>query len=47
MNCRIIAAHKLRKYDVIKQYNVILTNKTITADENNKFIWRRRHANTT
>ena len=37
MDCRTTPAHELRKYHVIKQYNVILTNKTITADENNKF----------
>ena len=46
MDCRTISAHKFRVRSGFKQYDVILTKKTISANKNNEFIYRRKYTNT-
>ena len=43
MDCRTISAHKLRSRLGLKQHDVNKT--TISINENNEFIWRRKHVN--
>ena len=40
MDCRTKSAHTFRTRLGFKQYNVILTKKTISAHKNNEFISR-------
>ena len=42
MDCRTKSAHTFRTRLGFKQYNVILTKKTISAHKNNEFISRRK-----
>ena len=45
MDCRTTSVHEFRTWLGFQQFDVTLT-RTISANKNNQFIWRRKYANT-
>ena len=46
MYCRTTLTHKFRTGLRFKQYDTILTERTISAEKNNQFLWRIKYAST-